>query len=173
MSKKDDALSRLTTARARFASVRKQIDEELRMLRAQRLQAYRGEVAHLALTAYAMGASMGEIKRAYGTKDHRTVSAIIHAGAAEIEAIRKADAEEAASNTWFVIDGDTVTITWEDSTAEFTRVALEDDEIMLSTEEPRWNEEYTVENKAVAKFDGMTSDELAEVEAIRKAWEAA
>ncbi len=170
MSKKEDALSRLTTARSRLTAVRAQIDEELRALRAQRLQAYRGEVTHLILSAFALGASMGEIKRAYGTKDHRTVSAIIHAGEAEIEALRKAEAEQEAADNWFTVEGSVVTATWAGDTATFDILTLEDDDIMLSGDTPRWNEDYTVENKAVAKFDGVTSDESAEVEAIRKAW---
>lgn len=141
-------------------------------MRRERMASYAKEIEQAVLTAAAAGATMGQIKEAYGTKDHRTVSAIIHAGNAEIAAIQEADKKREVLANWFVIDGDQVKITLPDGEATFKITSMEEEEILPQANEPRWNEDWTVENKIVAMFDGFTSDELPEIEAIRKAWVA-
>lgn len=167
---KQELLDKLTEARSRLSTVRDVVEAEIRKIRDERLSAYRRDLRYLILAAYAAGASMGEIKRAYGTKDHRTISDVINEGAAEIEAMRQSAAEIKAREDWYELTDNGVLIRDGGEEVFFTIAEMEEDEILLQAETPRWNEDWTVENKVVGKYDGMTSDELPEVEVIRKAW---
>lgn len=169
---KQDALAKLTKARGRLALVRDVVEMELRKLRDERLSAYRRDINFLILVAYAAGASMGEIKRAYGTKDHRTVSAVIQAGSADIAQMRKAAESDEEYTDWFTITGDTVEVRASGESVLFRITEMEEGEIMLSTDIPRWNDDYTVENPIVAEFDGVLSDESTRVATIAEAYKA-
>lgn len=175
---KENALAALSVARTELTEIRPVIEEEVRVHRATRLQAYQAEVARQILRAYAAGATMNEIKKAYGTKDHRTVSAIIQAGATEIAALRDAMAADETSHieqpneSWFTItESGQIEITWEGDTAMFTLHELDDGSSMLTTEDPRWDTTVTPakENKAVAMFDGRDDDEVEQIKIIVKA----
>lgn len=174
---KENALAALTVVRNELIAVRPVIEEEVRVHRATRLQAYQANVARQILLAYASGASVNEIKKAYGTKDHRTVAAIIQAGAGEIAALRAEIAAdqtahiEQPAETWFKVMGeDGVEITWEGDTALFALHELDDGSHMLTTEHPRWDTDVTPakENMAVAMFDGRDDDEVDQIKLIVK-----
>ena len=168
----EQALAHLAELRSAFVAVRKSVEEELRMQRAKRLFAYTKDIEKAVLEAYASGATLGAIKRAYGTSDHRTVATIVENGLAEIEAMRlakiAADEERAANTEWFTFLPDRqVEINWAGDSAVFEIADMEDDDIILTTKTPRWNDDFTVENRAVAQFDGYTSDEVTQIELIR------
>src|SRR5690606_25442522 len=143
------------------------VEEELRLLRIERLGAEQAGIEHLVAKASAEGATLGQIKRAYGTKDHRTISNIVTTRAAEIEALRKSMREnKRAEKQWFQLDtADRVLVTVGRDSAYYDDTEI-DGEFMFSTDVPLWNEDYTIKNEAVALLDGKTeseSDEAAEI----------
>lgn len=164
----DEALGALADRRATFRAYREAVDEELRLLRLEKLGAEQSNIEHLVVKAAALGATTGQIKRAYGTKDHRTVADILTRRAAEIEAMRKRKSDEEAQNDWFTVTDAGILITVGESSALFTLVEV-DDEKMLTTEASLWNEDYTIRNEAVALFDGQSESTNQQVSKLVEA----
>lgn len=164
-----ETLDELTLRRQAYKAFEQQVDAELRDLRAEKLGAEKAGIRHLVVKAAAEGATTGQIKRAYGTKDHRTVADILHAGTTEIHAIRQAEAKKQEHADWFEFTGDDrVAITIGDSTASYTWTEV-DGEIMFSTDEPRWDSTFTNENEAVKLLDGKLESESVEAGAVARA----
>lgn len=163
-------LQDLAERRLAFKAYREQVEEEARKFRADRLATEQSSIDHLVARAAAEGATLGQIKRAYGTKDHRTVANIVQAKRAEIEALREAKADEQLRSDWFAIEDNGVTVKVGEHEALFTYTYV-DDEVMFVTEEPLWNGDFTVRNEAVALLDGKTADDSEEARAIAAALE--
>ena len=173
MSAYDGALDLLKTVREAAIAERAKIEEEVRAFRAERLAASARQARMLILEAYAKGASIAKIKKAYGTRDHATIANAIESGADEIAAIIASNAAPGAPEWFSFPDGKEsalVDIDWEGSSARFAIHEFEDGDILLSSNVERIVD--GVENKAVAYFDGYTSEEVGEIDAIRVAWEA-
>lgn len=170
MADYEKSLNELTAERSRAVAERARVEEEVRKYRAERLAATARKTRMLVLEAYARGASLAKIKAAYGTRDHATIANIINSGADEIAALQASSHAEAGP-TWFTLTDDNtfVDIDWKGGQAQFSITLLEeDDDILLSTSAPRFDENGD-ENPCVAYFDGYTSDEVEEIEVIRKA----
>lgn len=164
----ENTLEALAERRLAFKSYRESVEEELRKLRIEKLAAEQASIEHLVVKAMAEGATLGQVKRAYGTKDHRTIATIVTARAAEIEALQNAKREEKVKTGWFKVVDDLILVEREDGAARFTWTEV-DDKIMFTTEEPLWNEDYTVRNEAVALLDGKTEDDSDEARILAKA----
>lgn len=163
----EETLKELEVRRLGYKDRREKIEEELRARRISLLAEEQAQIEDLIAKAYASGATLGQIKKAYGTKDHRTITTIVANRATEIKYWRQALAESEAE-AWFSIGPDGITI----SGVLFDYTILDDMKFMLFTGEPQWNDDFTIENETVRDFDGKTEDEdprVAEIaEAVRK-----
>lgn len=167
----ENTLEELAERRLAFKSYREGVEEELRKLRIEKLAAEQASIEHIIVKAMAEGATLGQIKRAYGTKDHRTIANIVTARAAEIEALQNAKREEKAATDWFSFGlpgDDRVTVVRDVDVAVYNWSEV-DGKIMFTTEEPLWNEDFTIRNEAVALLDGKTEDDNKEAGILAKA----
>lgn len=171
----EDTLQDLAERRYAFRAYRTNVDEELRKLRAEKLGAEQASIEHIVVKAMAEGATLGQVKRAYGTKDHRTIANIVAARASEIEAVREAQVEqEEPKDDWFILGMGHVSVFLDDARATFTWSEV-DGLLMFSTDEPLWDSDYTIRNEAVALLDGKTeadSNEAREIASAIRAREA-
>lgn len=158
----EGTLQQLAERRLSFKAYRETIEEELRQLRLQKLAAEQASIDHLVAKAMAEGATLGQVKRAYGTKDHRTIANIVASRAAEIEAIRQSRiTAKAKTDDWFQLDEAEAYVTIGEHRAYFTWSEV-DGEYMFTTDAPLWNDDYTIKNEAVALLDGKTESESEE-----------
>lgn len=166
----EGTLQQLAERRTSFKAYRETVEEELRQLRLQKLAAEQASIEHLVVKAMAEGATLGQVKRAYGTKDHRTIATIVTARASEIEALRNSWlTEKAKTQDWFKIEDDTVLVVLEGhGAARFTWSEV-DGELMFTTNEPLWNEDFTIKNEAVGLLDGKTESESEEAAIVAAA----
>lgn len=153
-----ETLDQLSERRLAFKAYQQQVEEELRALRLEKLGAEKASIEYLVAKAAAEGATTGQIKRAYGTKDHRTIADILGARAKEIEAIRTAAEEAKRGPEWFQLDSEFVRVFLGEHSAMFQWHDVEG-ELMFTTEEPLWNEDFTIKNEAVALLDGKLESE--------------
>lgn len=172
---KNTTLSELTERRARFRVFADLVDAELRAERERRLATEKNAILTLMHEAWAKGATYGELKRAYGTKDHRTVRDIIESGTSEINAI-KARIEQQASESqshWFTIDWGqhNATVTVDGFQAVFSW--WEDEEtgdLTFITDEALYpDNNFDKQNKAVALLDGKTEKDSASARELAEA----
>lgn len=165
----EDTLDELTQQRAAFRARRARIDEEVRKLRAERLAAEQAMIEMIIVKAMVEGATLGQIKRAYGTKDHRTISDIVTSREAEIQAMRDArEAEIKATEDWFKIRDNGILVTIGEHEALFTYTYV-GDVLMFMTTTPLWNDDFTTKNEAVALLDGKTETDCEEARVIVRA----
>lgn len=165
----EDTLQELAEGRAAYKTRRARIDEELRTLRAEKLAAEQAAIEQIIVRAMAEGATLGQIKRAYGTKDHRTISDIVTSRADEIQAVRDArEAKRKATEDWFKIREDNILVTINGHEAFFTYTNV-DDVIMFTTDTPLWNEDFSIKNEAVAILDGKTETDSEEARVLARA----
>lgn len=163
----ENTLEELAERRIAFKTFRETVDAELRKLRVERLSAEQASIEHIVVKAMAEGATLGQIKRAYGTKDHRTIASIVESRAHEIEAIQKAKQEQKASTDWFQLDDEEAYVTVGNSQAYFTWAEV-DGALMFLTETPLWNHDNTIKNEAVALLDGKTETDNDEARILAK-----
>lgn len=164
----EQTLQELERRRLGFKDRRDKIDEELAARRATMLAEEISQINDLIAKARAEGATLGAIKRAYGTKDHRTITSIVDSHQAEIKYWQDAIAS-GQHGTWFslVDDGTAVII----ESVRFEIVLIDDGKsIMLNTDVPRWNEDFTVENETVKEFDAQLETENERVAEIAEAY---
>lgn len=164
----EDKLAELEQRRTAFKDFRESVEADLRRLREQRLATEQAAIVGLILEAAAAGATTGQIKRAYGTKDHRTIADIIRNHTAEIEALqrRTVDAVEELPD-WLTLHEHYVTVREGEFEANFTWTDV-GDEFMFVTEEPLCDPSYTIKNEAVALLDGKTESESERARLIAK-----
>lgn len=158
---KQNVLEELSSRRERFTAFRTQVDEDLRRLRVERLATETSAIRQLVLEAFASGATVGEIKRAYGTKDHRTITDIIHSGTAEIEQIRKdlAAVEAGVPGMLWIEGANAFSFEHDGHTAIFEWYTTEDNELVFTTDTPLWDDNYEIKNLAVEVLSGKTESE--------------
>lgn len=155
-----DTLAELEERRANFRQFRDAVDRDLRRLRAERLAEETAAIEDLMVQAAAEDATLGQIKRAYGTKDHRTVADVIERRRNEIEVIRKTRMGRIRNQPeWFEFTDGGVRVTWEGDQAQYTWTHLEEGVLLFATDTPQWDDTYTIRNEAVALLDGKTSEE--------------
>lgn len=100
----EDALAAITEARASYKDYVAQVEEDLKRERQVRLAKAQGTIIHRVAEAYALGANIADLKRAYGTKDYRTIRDILDAYHADLEdaTVREQVAHEVFD--WFTIE---------------------------------------------------------------------
>lgn len=166
-------LEDIARRRAGFKDRRAKIDEELAARRAALLADEVAQINDLIAKARAQGATLGDLKRAYGTKDHRTITTIVNAHEAEIR-YWKDELLSGKHGSWFTItpinDPDEALDAVLINDVVFQIMDLQGGGIMLATEVSRWNEDFTVENKTVGEFDGKTEDDDERIREIGDAW---
>lgn len=170
-----DTLSELAKRRSNYKDFREAVEADLAKEKRLRLAAEEHAIDTLIFTAAAEGASTGQIKRAYGTKDHRTISERLKAHAAEIEAIRARKVNDIGEMPeWLRVDGDQVVVDLPScETVLFDVVPLADGEkVMFMTNTPLWSDDYTEKNEAVELLDGKTEGESEEASVAAKFWRA-
>ena len=163
-------LAELEERRSAFRHFRSQVDEDLRRLRIERLAAEQQAIDHLVFKAAAEGASLGAIKRAYGTKDHRTISDLVRDHSAEIEAIKKA-AVDAVSNLpgWLnILDATNFVVNLDTNSADYQAVEIEGGILLFTSDNSLWNEDFTIKNEAVELLDGKTENDSEEARIVGK-----
>ena len=167
----EETLAELQRRRADFVPFREAVEADLDRQREERLAAERHAIRSLVLKAFAEGASMGKIKRAYKTTDHRTISDMIKSGAAEVAAIQQAEVATVTTQPeWFEIDpsGSHAMVTFGGDTAQYTWTHMEDGALLFTTDEPLWDAEFTQKNKAVEYLDGKTEHDSADARILAK-----
>lgn len=160
----EKTLRELEERRTGFVEYRAEVEADLRRERERRLAAETQGILQLVLTAAAEGATLGQIKRAYGTKDHRTIADMVRDHRAEIDVIRKRlDEQVKGQPDWINFEDDTFTVdVGEAGQATYTWVVMEDETFMFVTEDTLWDPEYTTKNEAVEKFDGKHENDNAD-----------
>lgn len=165
----ENTLFELAERRHAYKNFRARVEEELRELRAQKLASELDSIELLIVAARAEGATLGQIKKAYGTKDHRTISDVIARREADVEAAKlAANEEQPKAREWFKLEEDVVQATLHGQQAELTWSTV-DGNIMLLSDTPLWNEDFTIRNEAVAALDGKTEADSEEVQEIARA----
>ena len=164
----EEILSELADRRAAFKVYREKVEEELRLKRIEMLGAEQASIEHIIVRAVANGATIGQIKKAYGTKDHRTIASIVTARSSEIEAVRKAAVEKKPATDWFTLDGDRALVELPTGAATFTWSEV-DGLFMFTTDEPLWNDDFTIRNEAVALLDGKTEADTEQAAQLARA----
>lgn len=164
----ETTLAELELSRLGYKERRARIEQELRERRLSMLAEETDKIENLVARAVAEGATLGQIKKAYKTKDHRTITTIVNDRAAEIKYWREFNAKPENGN-WFTIMADGQILIGE---VLFEASPVDDGKIMLITTHPQWNDDFTIENETVRDYDGKTEDESEHVreiaEAIRK-----
>lgn len=161
----EETLATLESRRLGYKERRARIEEELRQRRIAMLAEEQGQIENLVAKAVAEGATLGQIKRAYKTKDHRTITTMVAENEAAIRYWREFLAAPENGDWFTIVDDDNVLI----GEVTFRLVTMETGEIMLTTETPQWNEDFTIENETVRDFDGKTEDESDRVREIADA----
>ena len=163
-----ETLDELTERRVAYTARRAAIEEELRALRKEKLAAEQASIEGIIVKAMAEGATLGQVKRAYGTKDHRTIADIVTAREAEIQAVRDAEIKKRERSDWFDLYHDRASVAVDGQLAEYTWTDV-DGKLMFITDEPLWDETATIRNEAVALLDGKTEDDSIEARTLAAA----
>lgn len=167
----ENTLQELAERRLAFKAYRTQVEEELRQLRTEKLAAEQSSIEHIVVKAMAEGATLGQVKKAYGTKDHRTISTMVANRASEIQAVRDAKVEESKTvgpDWYFLRDDGTFRIIIGEQIADYDWFMV-DDLMMFNTEENPWNDDYSIRNEAVALLNGKTETDSPEAKTIASA----
>lgn len=164
----EEILSELEDRRAAFKVYREKVEEELRLKRIEMLGAEQASIEHIIVRAMANGATIGQVKKAYGTKDHRTIATIVTARADEIEAVRRAAVEKKPAPNWFELYDGHATVTVGNDSADFEWSEVDGD-IMFFSGTPLWNDDFTIRNEAVALLDGKTETDTEEAAQLASA----
>lgn len=176
----EEKLTELARAREGFRAFRDQVDADLARQRQIRLEGEIGRITTLILESAAAGATTGQIKRAYGTKDHRTIATILQSHASEIQALKSQRVARVESQPeWLVIlpDGGLMVDLNERGVATFEVIApaaaQEGSLLLFSTEEPLWDDTFSVKNEAVEMLDGKFENETDETALAARFWKEA
>lgn len=129
MPDKEVTLANLKENREAYAAHVEAIEADLALERQKRLGVWQAQIRNLVLRAYAEGASIAAIQRAYGTRDFNTIKRIIESGTAEVEQY-KVEAVTAQTPTWFTVDA--VDMTVEIGGCDFEIIEMDGAEFMLS-----------------------------------------
>lgn len=165
----EQTLEELERRRLGFKDRRDKIDEELAARRQTLLAEEISQINDLIAKARVEGGTLGQIKRAYGTKDHRTITTIIENSKSAIEYWTDAFASGKYGSWFEIVDEGTAVVI---DSVRFEIIPLAGDNIMLNTDEPRWNADFTVENHTVKEFDAETESDNERVAEIAQAYRA-
>lgn len=126
-------LDKLQEERETYPAFAEAVDRDLSIERERRLSERRADIETSAVRAFIEGASIADIKRAYGTKDHRTVRGILDRHAATIALAHAGENVDTIPEEWMKYDAEaeTLTLILDEGEAVFKVLALEDDEYML------------------------------------------
>jgi hypothetical protein len=129
MRDKNEVLAELQHARTTYKDFLAAVDADLAAEKQKRLATRQGEILHLVAEAFANGANINQIKRAYGTKDYKTIRSIIDSMGAEVKAL-EAEVKYETKPTWTLQQrGDTLFV--DAGTSTYQVVDLEGHEYLL------------------------------------------
>lgn len=166
MTDPNQDLAQLAAARREYKTFVAAVDADLAKERARRLFNESSRIHDLVVAAFANGASLADIKRAYGTKDHNTIKSIIDSSQAEIEERKRRDAERQSGK--FHVENDTVTIFHDDGVSSiYNIIELEDEAFMLDG-----GREENLATEDFYRWDGLVVDELTRNEDEEALYEA-
>lgn len=163
MPDKNELLDELTRARASFKAYVDWVDADLAQERERRIVKRQDEIWALVAQAFAAGATKADLKRAYGSKDHKTIVTILESRKGQIEAIQEqAKVEAPVAPHWFEVTDGGLYVTIEDDW--YSVIPLEDGEYLLDQGEgdinPRWD------GRVLSRLS--TGDEQALYEALKE-----
>lgn len=165
MTSLESALDQLAEARATYKAFIEAVDEDLRAERARRIETRRAEIESKVLWAYALGANIASLKRAWGTKDYRTIKNIIDSRESELDVIREeidripVDPKTQTRYDWIEIAGDKIVV----ADFEYEVIKFDDDSgYMLSGDGPEDGKLYDPLS---------TGDDAAIYETLKKGWQ--
>jgi len=142
-----------------FAVARERIDAELKAERARRMDEAKTALALVLARAYAQGLKISRIKELYGTRDHRTVRALIDHGTVLLARLGGEARPESEGAGWtFEVHGDMliVDVGTPGDCYTFQLVDL-GDSIMLATDAPLYPDGPEGDkDPVVAALDGLT-----------------
>ena len=145
MPDKNEVLGRLAEARASYKDFLEAVESDLERERQKRIATRQGEILSLIAEAWVLGATKADLKRAYGTKDHATITGILESLESQIAVLREQSGEEGepVNADWFSIINGSGNVTVRIEGNEFEIVELDDTSIMLDQvggeREPRWD----------------------------------
>lgn len=105
MPDKNDYLDAVVDLRASYKDFVAAVDADLAEERRKRLNSRAGDIRAAVVNAYAHGASLAEIKRAYGTKDHNTIKNMVEGAEREVQVAKGKKPEPVMPTDWFEING--------------------------------------------------------------------
>lgn len=157
MTSKMEALSALAEARADYRTFVQAVEDDLARERAERLSKRRNEVRDLVIDAASKGANVAELKRAYGTKDYRTIKSILDNAGDELLVRREQNVQaEVKDRKWFEITNHGTIDVWDgEALANLVFERLDDGSIMLLSNDELYPEGYDGPvHPVVARWDG-------------------
>lgn len=138
MTDKFETLALLAEERDAYAIRLEAVEADLAKERDRRLGIYREQIRALVLKAYAQGASIAAIGRAYRSSDYKTIKAILDSGSVEIAALA-GELAEAPLPSWFTIfeneDGWNARIEVDGAHQNYLIITLDDGGYMLDADE--------------------------------------
>jgi len=105
MADKTDWLTALAELRGDYKDFLAAVDEDLARERQKRIASRQGDIMNAVVQAYTLGASLAEIKRAYGTKDHNTIKKIVEGTQSQADFMKKESPKARPDKPWFEIVG--------------------------------------------------------------------
>jgi hypothetical protein len=103
MADKSDWLTALAELRGDYKDFLAAVDEDLARERQKRIASRQGDIINAVIQAYTLGASLAEIKRAYGTKDHNTIKKIVGGAQSQADFMKKESPKTKPDAPWFEI----------------------------------------------------------------------
>jgi len=166
LSASDVWLARLREERENYKPFVEAVERDLQVERAARLSAKRLDIENSVVMAYIAGASIADLKRAYDTKDYRTIRTILDKHAAQI-ALAKANGvtdDGTLPESWAEYDAETevLSILVDGKDATFKVIDLEDAEYLLDY--------VTGDDDLKRKLDGNVLSESDSVEWFVTLW---
>jgi hypothetical protein len=154
MPNAEDILVELAEKREGYKTFVDSVDEDLKRERLRRIAVRQSEIRDLVIRAHLAGARTADIKRAYNTTDHRTITNILASAEEEI-ALRAQETEPVEAKALFQFIDDGVTIWEAGDMATFNIETLEDGSVMLISRDDLYPNGYDHDqNKSVALWDG-------------------
>lgn len=166
MAASDVWLARLREERENYKPFVEAVERDLQVERASRLAAKRLDIENSVVMAYINGASIADLKRAYDTKDYRTIKTILDKHAAQIALAKSSGTTDDGTlpETWAEYNADegVLSLLIDGKDATFTVIVMEDDEYLLDY--------LTGDEELKRKYDGAILSQSDSVEWFVTLW---
>lgn len=156
-AEKNRYLIKLAEQREGYKAFVEAVERDLQLERAQRLATYRSEIEATVVQAYVSGARVADLKRAYDTKDHKTIRSILDKHAAQVALLTSGAATDEVPTNWFNYDPQAMilSVILDGKDATFAVISMEDEEYLLDYQ--------TGDASLKSRFDGavLSRDDTA------------